>query len=79
MLLLGPIMRRTLTTRRPAAQPHATKAAVTPCGERGTPSLHLTAIINPLAGNKLPKVVHQALSASDLKPGRLIVIGDVHG
>ena len=27
----------------------------------------------------MPKTVHQVVSASQLKPGRLIVVGDVHG
>ena len=30
-------------------------------------------------GNPLPCVVHQTLDAPSLKPGRLLVIGDVHG
>jgi len=31
------------------------------------------------AGNRLPQTLHQIITNADLKPGRLIIVGDVHG
>ena len=33
----------------------------------------------PCAGNPLPEVQHLELREEQLRPGRLIVVGDVHG
>lgn len=30
-------------------------------------------------GNRLPKVIHSVVERSKLKPGRLVIVGDVHG
>ena len=31
------------------------------------------------AGNILPRLVHRTVSTAELKPGRLVIVGDVHG
>lgn len=31
------------------------------------------------AGNAVPRLVHRTVSAAELKPGRLVIVGDVHG
>ena len=58
---------------------------LTPSGNSARQKIHRARHMDGLnglplpVGNPIPKTMHKTVHAADLKPGRLIIVGDIHG